>query len=32
MTVTVSAIVNADTKIELVLTELQLEFMKYAFL
>lgn len=32
MTVTVSAIVNVDSKIELVLRELQLQFMKYAFL
>lgn len=32
MTVTVSAIVNVDTKIELVLRELQLQFVKYAFL
>lgn len=32
MTVTVSAIVNVDTKIELVLRELQLQFVKYVFL
>lgn len=31
MTVTVSAIVNVDTKIELVLRELQLHFVKYVF-
>jgi len=32
MTMTVSAVVNVDPKIELVLRELQLQFMKYAFL
>lgn len=31
MTVTVSAIINVDPKIELVLRELELQFMKYAF-